>query len=157
MEYYKLIKFIRINKIIILLFSCLFFTLIYSLIDDKHFKGLNQVKDITKSELIKKKVEEKVEEVSKEGFEQYENTLDKDMEKDYNIDKTTKDIKKEVDKQELHPKQLNPDILQKIFNRLYFSVSTGCLVGYGDIYPITNISKMLTIVQSVLTVSLILA
>jgi len=70
---------------------------------------------------------------------------------------STKTTKKEVEQQELDPSQINPNIIQKTFNRLYFSISTGCLVGYGDIYPITNISKTLSIVQSLLTVSLILA
>jgi hypothetical protein len=157
MKYTELIKFIRVNKIIILFLSCLFFTLLYTLIDDNHFKGLNQVKDITKDEIIKKEVEKDVEEVSKENFDNYDNYISKELEKEKNIDVSTKTTKKEVEQQELDPSQINPNIIQKTFNRLYFSISTGCLVGYGDIYPITNISKTLSIVQSLLTVSLILA
>ena len=157
MKYPELIKYIRVNKIIILFLSCLFFTLLYTLIDDNHFKGLNQVKDITKDEIIKKEVEKDVEEVSKENFDNYDNYISKEMEKDKNIDESTKSTKKEVEQQELDPSQIKPNIIQKIFNRLYFSISTGCLVGYGDIYPITNTSKTLTIMQSLLTVSLILA
>ena len=157
MKYTELIKFIRVNKIIILFLSCLFFTLLYTLIDDNHFKGLNQVKDITKDEIIKKEVEKDVEEVSKENFDNYDNYISKELEKEKNIDVSTKTTKKEVEQQELAPSQINPNIIQKTFNRLYFSISTGCLVGYGDIYPITNISKTLSIVQSLLTVSLILA
>lgn len=157
MKYTEFIKFIRINKLVILLFSCLFFTLLYTLIDDKHFKGLNHVKDITKNEIIKKEVEKEVEEVSKEQFEDYNNYISKEMEKDKKIDETTKTTKKELEQQELDPNQIKPNIVQKIFNRLYFSISTGCLVGYGDIYPITNTSKTLTILQSLLTVGLIIA
>jgi hypothetical protein len=157
MKYPELIKFIRVNKIIILFLSCLFFTLLYTLIDDNHFKGLNQVKDITKDEIIKKEVEIDVEEVSKENFDNYDNYISKEMEKEKNIDESTKTTKKEVEQQELDPSQIKPNIIQKIFNRLYFSISTGCLVGYGDIYPITNTSKTLSIMQSLLTVSLILA
>ena len=49
------------------------------------------------------------------------------------------------------------DFLDIMFNRFYFAVTTGCLIGYGDIYPITNTSKTLAIIQSLLTVGLILA
>ena len=52
--------------------------------------------------------------------------------------------------------KIKPSLLQQFFNRLYFSVSTGCLLGYGDIYPITNVAKFLSIVQAILTVSLII-
>ena len=160
MKYVDLIKFIRINKIIILLLSCLFFTLIYTLIDDNNFKGLNQVNDITKHEIIKREVEEDVDEVSKENYENYENTQNntsKEVEKDMNLNEATKITKKDLDQRELDPTQIKPTMMQKMFNRFYFAVTTGCLIGYGDIYPITNTSKTLAIIQSLLTVGLILA
>ena len=73
------------------------------------------------------------------------------------IDETTQDVKKSVEEQELNPEQIKPSIFQKLFNRLYFSISTGCLLGVGDIYPITNASKTIIIAQSLSTIALIIA
>jgi hypothetical protein len=80
-----------------------------------------------------------------------------EQQKDIAIEEKTEDVKKDVDEQELKPEQITPNSLQKLFNRLYFSVSTGCLLGFGDIYPITNVSKSMTILQGLFTVSLILS
>ena len=52
---------------------------------------------------------------------------------------------------------LKPTLIQSLYNRLYFSVSTGTLLGYGDIVPITNTSKLLSMIQSICTIALILA
>ena len=72
------------------------------------------------------------------------------------IDETTDDTKIAVEEQELDPEQIKPSIFQQLFNRFYFSVITGCLLGYGDIYPVTNISKSCSLLQSLITVILIL-
>jgi hypothetical protein len=61
----------------------------------------------------------------------------------------------EVVKQEEN-KIINPTLFQNVFDRLYFSTTTACLLGYGDIYPATNTLKTLSALQSFLTVILIL-
>ena len=48
-------------------------------------------------------------------------------------------------------------ISQQLYDRLYFSITTGTLLGYGDIVPITNTSKLLSMIQSICTIALILA
>ena len=72
------------------------------------------------------------------------------------IDKVAEDTEKEIDEEELVPEKIETSNIQKLFDRLYFSIITSTLLGYGDIYPITNISKMIVMTQSLLTISLII-
>jgi len=53
-------------------------------------------------------------------------------------------------------KYTNLIIFQRYLDSLYFSIITSCLLGYGDIYPITNLSKILVSIQGLITLSLIL-
>ena len=163
-----LIKF-KFNKIQILLFLMIFFSLIYMLLDDSHFEGVNKFKEIVKEEVIKDKVQQQI----KETFQLYEN-LDiyykenkvikdekekkdeKEIKEDKIIDEVAKEAEKEAKKDELEVEKVEPSLFTKYFNRLYFAVVTGCLLGYGDIYPVSNTSKLLTAVQGLLTVSLII-
>lgn len=71
------------------------------------------------------------------------------------LDITAKKVEKEVVTDEITLEKIKPPIWQKYFNRLYYSVSSGCLLGFGDVYPISNSSKALTMIQAVITVSLI--
>ena len=48
-------------------------------------------------------------------------------------------------------------VFLKIFNRLYFSVITGCLLGYGDVYPTSLFLKSFVMIQSLLTVIIIIS
>ena len=151
------------DKIYTLVVSCLVFTMLYMLLDDNHFSGLNKIQETIKQELLKKEIEPEVEKAAAEPFKLWNNSKN-DMISDYEvqqkdiaIEEKTEDVKKDVDEQELKPEQITPNSLQKLFNRLYFSVSTGCLLGFGDIYPITNVSKSMTILQGLFTVSLILS
>ena len=38
----------------------------------------------------------------------------------------------------------NPNVSPRLFDRIYFSTITACLLGYGDIYPATNMTKLLS-------------
>lgn len=151
------------DKIYTLIVSCLVFTMLYMLLDDNHFSGLNKIQETIKQELLKKEIEPEVEKASAEPFKLWNNSKNdmisdyEEQQKDIAIEEKTEDVKKDVDEQELKPEQITPNSLQKLFNRLYFSVSTGCLLGFGDIYPITNVSKSMTILQGLFTVSLILS
>jgi hypothetical protein len=154
-----IIRRITTNKITMLFTLCILFTMIYIFLDDSHFSGLNKIQETIKDELLKKEVEKEVERASTEPFVVYENyeTKINDIEKQMKIDETTQDVKKSVEEQELNPEQIKPSIFQKLFNRLYFSISTGCLLGFGDIYPITNASKTIVIAQALSTIALIIS
>lgn len=161
---HNLVRF-QFNKVQILFFLMLFFSLIYMLLDDKHFEGVNKFKEIVKEEVIKDKVKKEITENyanldAKETIE-----IDKSLEKYYSknkvieeqvIDEATKKTELETNKEELDPTKVEPSLFTKYLNRLYFAVVTGCLLGYGDIFPVTNISKTLAALQGLLTVSLII-
>jgi hypothetical protein len=75
---------------------------------------------------------------------------------DKQLDKATKEIEKDTTKTELTKEKIDTPPYQHIFDRLYFSVITTTLLGYGDVYPVSNICKLITMFQSLLTVSLII-
>ena len=165
---HNLVRF-QFNKIQILFFSMLFFSLVYMLLDDKHFEGVNKFKEIVKEEVIKDKVKKEITENyanldSKETIE-IDNSLDNSLDKYYTknkvieeqiIDKATKESEIDTNNEELDSTKVDPSLFTKYLNRLYFAVVTGCLLGYGDIFPVSNISKTLAALQGLLTVSLII-
>jgi len=142
-------------KIVLLFTITLLFTLLYMLLDDSHFSGLNKIQETIKDELIKKKVEQQVEKVVVENFVK-EESFENDVLKNIKIDQATRNVERDVDTKELAPENIEPTISQKLFNRLYFSISTSTLLGFGDIYPITNISKIFVMMQSISTLILII-
>ena len=161
------------GKILYLLIFILTFTIIYTLLDDKHFRGENKVQDIVKDEVIKDKVGKTTNiDINKESFINVENpgllfgiednnkndeqTPQDKIETDYAIQKTTEDTKDDLKDVELDATQIKPNIFQRFFNRLYFSVITGCLIGYGDISPNTNLCKFITMIEALLTLALII-
>ena len=164
-----LIKF-RFGKISILFFSMIFFSLLYMLLDDQHFEGVNKFKEIVKEEVIKDKVKQEL----VEQFTQFNNEnknkeidniysskiidekINKEIKEEKIIEETTKETEKEVKNNELEPEKVEPNLIDKYLNRLYFSIITGCLLGYGDVYPVTNTSKILASIQGLITVSLII-
>ena len=155
-----LIRF-KFNKIQILFFSMIFFSLIYMLLDDTHFEGVNKFKELVKEEVIKDKVQAEIKENFNNIYEDLDtyyksNKIIKDEIKEEVIDDAAKEIEKDVKKDELAPEKVEPNLFTKYLNRLYFAIITGCLLGYGDIYPVSNISKILASFQGLLTVSLII-
>ena len=64
----RILKF-KFGKIYILFFLMLFFSILYLLLDDSHFEGVNKFKELVKEEVIKDKVQEKI----KENFDTLEN------------------------------------------------------------------------------------
>ena len=127
-------------KIIGLFVLIFLFSILYSFLDSTHFQGINPLQDKIKDKIVKRETDD----VIKESF-QY---VDKDKRK------VTEDIEKVVKDEE--DKIERPSSIQNFFDRLYFSIITACLLGYGDIYPATNTTKILTATQSLLTVCLIL-
>ena len=60
----------------------------------------------------------------------------------------TEEVKEEVKKEDLQVQSIEPS-LSVIFNRFYFSINTGCLLGYGDICPCEKYiyTKFLAMIQ----------
>ena len=165
----NIIKY-KFNKINILLFSIIFFSIIYMLLDDNHFSGINKFKEAVKDEVIKEEAKKKLQ----ENFQNYNNSNNNNnnfnnfnnFNNNYNnnnnskqeqvIRKATKKTELQVEKEDLNPKKVEPNIANKYLNRLYFATSTGCLLGYGDIYPVTDLCKIITGLQGILTIALII-
>jgi len=154
------------SKIQILFFLMFIFSLLYMLLDDEHFEGVNKFKEIVKEEVIKDKAKQEIKEnydnlkeyyndnkiINKTKFsENYSNNIVEEKV----IDNVAKETEEEVKKEDLSIEKVEPNLIKKYFDRLYFAIITGCLLGYGDIFPITYTSKTLAGIQGLLTVSLI--
>lgn len=126
-------------KIIYLLLTIFLFSIAYSIMKPKHFHGLNKVQDKIKDELLENEVKEPF-------LESYYEDVDKEIVKE--------DIKDVVENEE--EKISKPTYTQRYLDSLYFSIITSCLLGYGDIYPTTNIAKVLVSIQAMITLGLIL-
>ena len=137
----------KFNKITILVFFMFFFSFIYMLLDDSHFSGVNKFKEIVKEEVIKDKAKQEI----KENFIKFNYVNKEDI-----IDSAAKETEKEAVEEELDPNKVEPSLINRYFNRLYFAIVTGCLLGYGDIYPVSNLSKLICGVQGLFTVALII-
>jgi len=161
-------------KIILFLFFTTIFTFLYSLFDDFNFTGLNKVTEVIKDEIIKEEVKDKVKEevvenideqkkdiikINKnfEGYQPYisSDIYNKKVEKNKAIDDSTELIDIEVENNELSKEKIKPSFYTRIFNRLYFSISTGGLLGYGDVYPKSNFIKAISMIQVFSTICLI--
>lgn len=159
------------HKVWILLLLIVLFTFLYYLYDDTNYGGISNIQELIKEELIKTTIKDKI----KEKFQNlnlnnhvkinnhyFHTEDDEDIEikisskDDKAIDDKAKEIKKAVETTELKQEKIKPNMFQKIFNRLYFSVVTATTLGYGDIYPITIPVKILTMLQTISTIILIL-
>ena len=142
-------KKIRSFKLYTLFLSIALFSVIYLFFDDDNFSGVNYVKERVKEEVLKKKVEKNIQkETDKEPFSNVDDL-------DTKINETVKQAKDDVEQKELIDEKMNVSLGQKFFNRVYFSISTGTLLGYGDIYPTTNLCKIVVMCQTLITISLI--
>jgi hypothetical protein len=132
-------------KIIGLIGVIVLFSFFYLALDTTHFQGINPVQDKVKDDIVERESKK----VSLESF-QY-NNINSGQE---NSQELKQNIEEQVEAEE--EKIQRPTIFQNLFDRFYFSTITACLLGYGDIYPATNIAKSLAALQSFLTVCLIL-
>lgn len=140
-------------KIIILLILIFLFTFLYLIFDDTNFGGINNIQQLIKDELLKDKIQKEI----KETFYINDEPVIKTSKKEEKlIDDTTKEIKEVVKEKELDIEKIKPSILQQFFNRLYFSVITATTVGYGDIYPVSNTVRSLSMLQTLSTIILLL-
>jgi hypothetical protein len=148
------------DKIYHLLIISIFYTFLYLTLDDTHFSGINKLQQIMRDELIKKEVKETV---LTETFSNNNDTsneikreIKREIQKDNAIDKSKDDVKNAVISDDLTPSKIEHSLLQKTYNRFYYSLTNGCLLGYGDIYPISNIAKFIVMTQTFITISLIM-
>ena len=72
------------------------------------------------------------------------------------MEMATEEVKENIKDDELQAENITPSIFKKFFNRIYFSINTGCLLGYGDIYPISILAKLFAMIQAMITIMLIL-
>jgi len=145
-----MLKKVKHQKIILLFVSMVIFSVIYMILDDHNFSGVNYLKEKVKEEVLKRKVEKNIKkETDKEGYSDFDDLETK-------IDETVKQAKTEVEEKELVDEKMIITPGKKFFNRLYFSICTGTLLGYGDIYPITNLCKSVVMIQTLITISLII-
>ena len=155
----RLLSKFKFGKVYVLFFLMIFFSILYMLLDDSHFEGVNKFKEIVKEEVIKDKVQEKIKETFKnDDIDNYysKNKIIKKQKEEEIMENATKEIEKETEKTELDPEMVQPSNTNKYLNRLYFAIITGCLLGYGDIYPVSIVSKLLTSIQGLLTIILII-
>ena len=154
----------RHPKLTTLLLSVIVFSFIYTILDDKHFSGVNVIKETIKEEVIKKKIEKEIGEPSKPANEPFVGIFnDNDSYygklKQDTVEQTIGDAKREAEKDveedELLPEKIDRPLSQRLFDRTYFSFITATLLGYGDIYPTTNICKFIVMIQAFITVGLI--
>ncbi len=145
----------KINKATLIILLMFVFSVIYLLIPDEDFSGVNNIKELIKNELLKKKV---IDDINKntniiESFGDLNNSYK--MENNSLVNKV-EELEEEV-KIEYKPEKVEIGFFEKYFSRLYFSIVTGCLLGYGDVYPITIRSKILVMLQSLITIIVIVS
>lgn len=150
-------------KLNTLLVSVIIFSIIYTILDDKHFSGVNVIKEKIKEEVIKKEIESKVKDDKApdinepflgKSIENYYGFA-KEAELEKTIDEAKEKVEEEVEEEELVPENIEHSLSQRLFNRTYFSFTTATLLGFGDIYPVTNICKFVVMIQAFITVGLI--
>ena len=135
-------KIINHDKLKLLFLNILVFSILYSFLDDSHFNGVNIVEDKLEDKILSKEVDKKVQE-----FEEFNI-------KNNETDVASKEKIKKVEKEIESKKKIAPFYVT-YFDRLYFSIITACLLGYGDVYPFSIYCKLFTMIQALITVSII--
>ena len=126
------------GKLVYLATTIFIFSILYSIINPVNFYGINKIQDKIQDEMIEDKV--------REGLIMKPDESNKDrVERD--VEKIVKNEREKIN---------NQNFGQKYLDCLYFSIITSCLLGYGDIYPITNLSKIMVSLQAFITLALIL-
>ena len=143
-------------KIKTLFLTTVIFSILYLFLDDLDFSGVNVVQEKIKDELIEKTVEKEIDENVPEAFRNQGSELLPDKSSDLQIEIATEEVKDEVKKEDLQAENIEPSLVMRFFNRFYFSINTGCLLGYGDIYPVSSPAKIMAMIQAMITILLIL-
>tara|TARA_Y100000389_G_scaffold46376_1_gene41325 strand:- start:414 stop:806 length:393 start_codon:yes stop_codon:yes gene_type:complete len=124
------------------------FSLIYFSLSDKHFSGINIIEETIRQEILRKNLTSQI----KESFDVNVDVLKRKDEKI--VEQETTEIKMSIEEEEIE--KLKPSNIQQYFNRFYFSSVTGTTLGYGDIYPRTNLCKIITVLQLFITIAIVI-
>jgi hypothetical protein len=144
------------NRCFLIISLMIIFSFIYYLYPDSHFSGMNNISETIKNELFKKKL---LNEINKNVIENFENYKDLYPNVNNSIQNHVSILETEV-KNELESKisvSIEKTRMEKYFDSLYFSIVTGCLLGYGDVYPLTTKCKFTSMIQALLTIIIIVA
>jgi len=154
------------SRVLSLIVSIILFAFVYFFLDDSHFSGINALNEAIREEILKRNATRQLKEEFipkiKENFGNSGNSgnsgiidasiVNKKEERE--IKKSTLDIKTQLKDVELE-KAIKPSMFQKFLDRLYLSAVTGTTVGYGDIYPRTNMCRMIVMLQLILSISIV--
>lgn len=136
-----------LRKVLFFMCNIFLFSIVYFMLGDSHFSGINIIEETLRQEILRKNLTSQI----KEDFE-----VDVDVLKEQDkkiVEKETKEVKTQIIDGELE--KLSPSKFQQYFDRFYFSMVTGTTVGYGDIYPRTNLCRFLTMSQLMATIVIV--
>jgi tetrahydromethanopterin S-methyltransferase subunit B len=146
------------HKVIIILISMFTFSILYLLLPDEDFSGVNNISELIKREILKDKVRTDIKKNVNliEGLNTLSNTVYKNsiqLDSDALID----DVEKieHIVEDEYNTENINKSLFEQYFSRIYFSIITGCLLGYGDVYPISIRAKFIAMMQALFTIIVI--
>ena len=151
-----MLKFIQLlekkfTKAKLIIFFMILFSIIYLFFPDEDFSGVNNISELIKNELLKQKVLDDIKNKALEPFSDLKNSYKLN---ENNLVKEVKKIEENVE-EEYNPDKVEKSVFEKYFSRLYFSIITGCLLGYGDVYPVSNRAKSIVMLQSLITIIII--
>jgi len=140
------------NKLLMLFLSFIFYGFVYFVFcHDSEFGGINILQDYLKRELVAKYVEK----VKKQDISQHaEDKIASKIQKGEVNPETDTQFKRDVDAdvENVEEEVTSKNLFQQFYDRFYFSVVTGTTLGYGDIYPVSNKVKFLTLCQVMTTI-----
>ena len=137
------------KRISLILYLMIIFSFIYYIFPDDNFSGMNNISETIKNELLKKKLLNEINKNIPETFVNYQK-----------VDNTNNPIQNQVLKIEDKVETeliIEKTRMEKYFDSLYFSIVMGCLLGYGDVYPLTTKCKFTSMIQALLTIIIIVA
>lgn len=154
------------SRVLSLIVSIILFAFVYFFLDDSHFSGINALNEAIREEILKRNATKQLKEEFIPKIQENPgnpgklkkneiidvNIVNKREEKE--IKKSTLDIKTQLKDVELE-KAIKPSPFQKLLDRLYLSAVTGTTVGYGDIYPRTNLCRMIVMLQLIVSISIV--
>tara|TARA_B100000497_G_C7668797_1_gene403407 strand:- start:394 stop:867 length:474 start_codon:yes stop_codon:yes gene_type:complete len=153
------------SRVLSLIVSIILFAFVYFFLDDSHFSGINALNEAIREEILKRNATKQIKEefipvikgIREPGKPGKPENIDVNIvnkREEREIKKSTLDIKTQLKDVELE-KAITPSPFQKFLDRLYLSAVTGTTVGYGDIYPRTNLCRMIVMLQLIVSISIV--
>tara|TARA_X000000950_G_C13815146_1_gene619449 strand:- start:750 stop:1217 length:468 start_codon:yes stop_codon:yes gene_type:complete len=146
------------HKVLTILLSMFIFSILYLLLPDQDFSGVNNISELIKREILKDKVRSDIKNNTNiiEGLNTLSNTVYKNTTQ-LDSNNIVDDVEKieHIVEDEYTSENINKTIIEQYFSRIYFSIITGCLLGYGDVYPISMRAKLIAMIQALFTIIVI--